>query len=274
MEVSLDEWDGGISPGCFAHPGPRTFWLGGGCEGARGIGPVGDVAGEGRCTQPGTDSAHKHASTACKHTSPTVCTSKYHHQFEALAPAQNVLGYGVGSAGLDPVPIGKLPTHELVSPSHPAPPPGASSYAILVPSARTPCTLLVPSLYRSTSLTALSPRLSTPHELVCPIWLYEVSAFVHAQVRVFQCVFVSVGWMRGAQTPAGVCGFRLAVRAFGSTSRCYIEDTYFALITVITVRRSLRMTQGQSPCGWWPETTFLMLSNGLVCGARYSCASV
>ena len=162
----------------------------------------------------------------------------------------------------------------LSPPPTPAPPPGASSYAILVPSARTPCTLLVPSLYRSTSLTALSPRLSTPHELVCPIWLYEVSAFVHAQVRVFQCVFVSVGWMRGAQTPAGVCGFRLAVRAFGSTSRCYIEDTYFALITVITVRRSLRMTQGQSPCGWWPETTFLMLSNGLVCGARYSCASV
>ena len=121
MEVSLDEWDGGISLGCFAHPGPRTFWLGGGCEGARGIAPVGDVAGEGRCTQPGTDSARKHASTACKHTSPTVCTSKYHHQFEALAPAQNVLGYGVGSAGLDPVPIGKLPTHELVSPSHPCP---------------------------------------------------------------------------------------------------------------------------------------------------------
>ena len=24
-----------MSPGPWAHPGPRTFWLGGGCEGGR-----------------------------------------------------------------------------------------------------------------------------------------------------------------------------------------------------------------------------------------------
>ena len=35
-----------VSPGPSAHPGPRAFWLGGGCKGARGTGSVGDV-GEG-----------------------------------------------------------------------------------------------------------------------------------------------------------------------------------------------------------------------------------
>ena len=47
-----------VSPGCFAHPAPRAFWLGGGCEDARGIGSVGDGIGEGPCTRYAHTNAH------------------------------------------------------------------------------------------------------------------------------------------------------------------------------------------------------------------------
>eukprot|EP00802_Teleaulax_amphioxeia_P008205 Tamp_08213.p1 GENE.Tamp_08213~~Tamp_08213.p1 ORF type:complete len:185 (+),score=13.70 Tamp_08213:390-944(+) len=40
------------------HPGARTFWLGGGCEDARGIGSVGDGIGEGPCTRYALTNGH------------------------------------------------------------------------------------------------------------------------------------------------------------------------------------------------------------------------
>jgi hypothetical protein len=60
LQVPLSEQSKGrecvyVSPGCFAHPGARTFWLGGGCKGGRlskGIGSVGDDVGEGTHAAP------------------------------------------------------------------------------------------------------------------------------------------------------------------------------------------------------------------------------